>query len=197
MSRSDHEVRPTGGRGPLRTDGRLHVWRRLDLIHDGRTFLRRRGVDLRLGGVLVHRIDAPDPGLDLHDHPWPFVSIVLRGGYTEEFAETRHASRQADLAEANDRPEHGYRCSRGVSRRWGRWSIHRMPLDIAHRITDADKGTVTLVIRGRKRRRWGFYLPHGWTDWANYDYETRRPSAARSNKANENHDQGVRLGGES
>lgn len=150
------------------------LWRRLDLIGpDGEPFLRRRGLDgqrLRLGGVLLHRIDAPDPGLDLHDHPWAFLSVVLRGGYIEEWAETRHA------------------CQRWATpqvRRWRRWSIHRMPLTVAHRITAVEPGTVTLVVRGRHRRRWGFYLPGGWIDWEEYPYDERRPVAVDSNRPEE------------
>lgn len=162
MSRRDHEVRPTGGRFTDRG-----WYRRLDLIHGGRTFLRRRGLDLRWGGILVHRIDAADPGMDLHDHPWAFVSIVLRGGYTEEFCDTRLAT--GDLGE----------------RTWRRWSIHRMPLNIAHRITAVEPNTVTLVLRTRKTRRWGFYLPTGWVDWEAYDYAQRRPVSVESDRPEE------------
>lgn len=231
MGRADHEVRPTGGRGPLRTDQRRPWWRKLDLIHDGRTFLRRRGVDARLFGVLLHRIDAPDPGLDLHDHPWPFVSIVLRGGYTELVASIvpyryepgswgawlfdgepdpltgalakalppgQRAAIEASLRAKAGRLKQLGRLpheqhERGVltdfqTRRWRRWSIHRMPLDVAHRIARVEPGTVTLVLRGRKVRRWGFFMPAaegGWVDWEDYDYEARRPLRAVSNRKGE------------
>ncbi len=155
--------------------------RRLDLIHGGRTFLRRRGVEHeRLGGVLVHRIDAADPGLDLHDHPWPFITLVLRGGYTEEWASTDEAGLAAKLAA---RYPKAYRP--GVRRSWPRWSIHRMPLDVAHRIVHAQPGTITLVLRTPKRREWGFYLPTGRVLWTEYDYESRRPLTVESNRPGE------------
>lgn len=163
MSR-DHEQRP---------ETRVAWWRRLDLIGpDRRTFLRRRGIDLPRFGVYLHRIDAPDPGLDLHDHPWAFVSIILRGGYTEEWADVREAPALAAIAEEFPGGE-----TPGVPRSWGAWTAHRMPLNVAHRITAAEPGTVSLVIRGRKVRRWGFYLPSGWVDWEAYDYDARRPLA--------------------
>ena len=163
MARRDHEQRPTRDRKILGLG-----WRHLDLIHAGRTFLRRRGVEhSRLGGILLHRIDGPDPGLDLHDHPWPFLSIVLRGGYTEEA-----------LYEPGD-------SHRGTRRTWRRWSAHRMPLNVAHSIVDVQPGTVTLVLRGRKVRRWGFYLPTGWVDWAEYDYDARRPNTVISSDVDE------------
>lgn len=209
--RTDHNgdgapIRSTGGRGS--EPGQRYVfgvrWRVLDLIHDGATFLRRRGLEHdRVGGVLVHRIDGPDPGLDLHDHPWEFVSIVLRGGYTEEHA-TIIARDPGDWLYcpgcgcavcSHDEVCRWHPDCRGDglgphrARAWRRWSVHRMPLDVAHRITHAEPGTVTLVLRRPKVREWGFYLAGGWVLWKDYDYETRRPSAARSNRPGESHDQ--------
>lgn len=34
--------------------------------------------------VRVHEILSSDAGRDYHDHPWPYITIVLRGGYFEE-----------------------------------------------------------------------------------------------------------------
>ena len=52
---------------------------------DGRVYLRRwrlwRG---RFFSVCLHRFMAPDQSACAHDHPWPFVSLVLWGGYVEE-----------------------------------------------------------------------------------------------------------------
>lgn len=169
-------------------------WRRLDLRHGGVTFLRRRGIEHpRLGGLLVHWIDGPDPGLDLHDHPWSFVTLVLRGGYTEEANPIRTAARAAEVAETTDRIRTAlgipdvfpFSMTRGTVRSWPRWSIHRMGLDVAHRITDVEPGTVTLVLRRPRRRRWGFYMRHGWVDWEDYDYETRRPCSVDPSKPEE------------
>lgn len=147
-------------------------WRRLTLRHDGRSFLERRGLDLGPVGVYVHHIAGPDPGLDLHDHPWPFVSLILRGGYVEQVADTR----EPWLVRL---------------RKWHRWSVHRMPFTICHRIVQAEPGTWTLIVRGRKSRTWGFYLVDEgrWTPWDHYDYEARRPSSAESNDPTERHEQ--------
>jgi len=68
-----------------------------------------------------------------------------------------------------------------------------MPLNIAHRITAAEPGTTTLVLRLRKVRRWGFYLPHGWVDWQAYDYDARRPVSVDSNKPEEIRSAGLHI----
>ncbi len=137
--------------------------RRLTLRHAGRTFLERWGfVHDRIGGIYLHRISGPDPGLDVHDHPWSFVSIVLRGGYSEKLVE--------DVRQPIHHEIHAFHPA---------GSVHRLPLEHAHRIVHTRPGTWTIVFRGPTRRRWGFYVPEGvghlWVDWEEYDYETRRP----------------------
>jgi hypothetical protein len=158
-----------------RPSGSETFFRRLTLRHNGEVFLDRFGIGTRWFGIYVHRIVAPDPGLDLHDHPWPFVSLILRGGYAEEYADARDAARLAGFAKDPLRP--AGTGNRGRLRAWGRWSIHRMPLTIAHRIAVVQAGTWTLVLRGCKSRSWGFYLPTGYVDQRDYDYRARRPVA--------------------
>lgn len=147
--------------------------RRLTLSHDDKPFLDRWGiVHERLGGFYLHHVADADPGKDLHDHPWAFVTFILRGGYTEQTAQAREAVLLASFAERW--PD---TCTSGVERIWRRFSVHRMPLNVAHRITSAEPGTWTLVLRGPTRRMWGFFIPDGWVSFKKYDYETRRPSS--------------------
>lgn len=135
---------------------------------DGEIYLDRWGVECRLVGVYLHKMEAPDPGVDLHDHPWPFVSCVLWGGYDE--ARTRRDLAPM-LARAADRGHPYLRCV--VRRR--RWlTFGSTPLSFCHRITQLHRvPTWTLVVRGRKVRRWGFFLPAGWMDWEEYDNTVR------------------------
>lgn len=154
--------------------------RRLTLRHAGKVFLDRWGIECWWFGVFVHHIAGPDPGLDLHDHPWPFVSVILSGGYTEEVASAREAPMMAKIAERW--PE---TCHHGFVRSWRAGSVHRMPLTDAHRITAVQRGTWTLVFRGRKARSWGFYQPDGFVHWQAYDYATRRPGDVASSHPEE------------
>lgn len=156
---------------------RLRDLHRLRLVHGGRVFLDRFGVDFGRVGVYVHNLAGPDPGIDVHDHPWQFVTLIVRGGYTEEWCEARDAQEWARTGEIFDRtrPAGTARYPRGERRTWRRWSIHAMPFGVAHRITATEPGTWTVVLRGRKARPWGFFLPTGWVDQRRYPYEVRRP----------------------
>lgn len=146
------------------------LWHRLTLRRaDGRVYLDRWGLGHdRIGKVFVHRMEAPDPGFDLHDHPWWFVSLVLAGGYTEERSLVREAPLRAAIAESVGQS------GRGVvdERRAG--SVRVMRLDECHRITHLTGRTSwSLVITGPVRRRWGFFLPSGWISEPEYDETVR------------------------
>lgn len=97
--------------------------------------------------VRVHHIMAPDPGRDMHSHPWPFRTFILRGGYVEH--------RQ---------------CSRGTIRRW------RTPGDTAtmgrnevHRISALSaEGCWTLFVTWGRRGDWGFRVNGKMVDHKEY-----------------------------
>lgn len=118
-----------------------------DSDHRDRVYLRRlRVIQTPWFGMYVHWIFLPDRDRALHDHPWPFVSWVIRGGYTERV--------RTKTSEA--------------SRTWSRWSAHRMRSRDAHSIDLIEPGTVTLVLVGRRCREWGFWTSRGWVPWRQY-----------------------------
>lgn len=150
---------------------KLFRWRRMRLRrYDGAVYLDRWGVQIPwLGGIFLHRMDAADPGLDLHDHPWSFLTFVIWGGYTEERALVREAPLLASIAE--HWPD---TCTRGVveNRRPFTWRLMR--LDECHRITRLHRRRAwTLVFIGPVRRSWGFYLPSGYIGERQYDETVR------------------------
>lgn len=160
------------------TDYRRGPWRALNVSSRGDVFLRRRGIDLKWFGIYWHRLDAPDPGLDLHDHPWSAVVLVGGGSYTERSAEARAPGIERE-------------------RTYRRGQFRRLSATEIHTITAVEPGTWTLVIRGPRRAKtpvgpvdkrgaWGFYQPspegpYEWVPHTLYDYDARRPcEVARS-----------------
>jgi hypothetical protein len=75
----------------------------------------------------------------LHDHPWSFVSVILRGGYTED---------RLDKHEMRVRQRH-------------RRFVNVMRRDDAHSIVelDGDRPVWSLLFVGRRRRTWGYWRP--------------------------------------
>lgn len=122
---------------------------------DGKVFLERWGWECKWFGVFLHHMQAPDPGRDLHDHPWWFGSVILRGGYVEKRALTRDPG-----------------AWRHTMRRKGTWRVLRR--DECHTIIKLLDDTWTLVVHGPRRGTWGFYRrlannKHCWVEWHDYD----------------------------
>jgi hypothetical protein len=104
-------------------------------------------------GICLHRLDTPDRRTTLHDHPWPFVSIILRGGYTEE------------IGIRTGRDRRGLIVGRRL-RSWRTGSVHRMRRTDAHTITWLHRTpTWTLMLVGPRAPEpsWGYWDENGWS----------------------------------
>ena len=98
--------------------------------------------------LLLHHIWRPDCDRAPHDHPWWFVSLVLKGWYLE-----------------NRYNADGY-FTHQVRRR--RFSIgFRRSTDL-HDIREVSPNLWTLVLVGPKCREWGFMTNDGWVHWKDY-----------------------------
>lgn len=108
--------------------------------------------------IFVHKFLKSDPD-DVHDHPWPYFTVILKGGYWEWIP----------VFNLRGAKIHEY-C---VWRRPGsfRWAsantYHRIELD-------PEVTCWTLFMPGRKRREWGFLVKNQWVQWQ--DYLTQRQS---------------------
>lgn len=161
------------------TSRRRGIFRALDLFRsDGQSYLSRRGLQTRFGNVYLHRLDVEDPGEDLHDHPWAFVSIILRGGYTELVMDRADAPAAARIARRF--PD---TCQRGYPRTWRPFTVHTVRLEECHRIVAMPKRTWTLCVTGPRRRVWGFLTPDGWVSHEAYDHPTLRALDVRDGRA--------------
>lgn len=100
-------------------------------------------VRTRWFGVYLHVIRRPDWARCEHDHPWSFLTIILRGGYEEETGGRSFVRRPGYV---------GYR-----------------PRGFEHRITRLLRGpAITLVFRGRNHEEWGFRTTKGLISWREY-----------------------------
>lgn len=107
--------------------------------------------------ICLHWLNKPDPEPYLHDHPVSFLSIILRGGYTEKRfigegpAELMtHTMFNLVVAHQDDR----------------------------HTIVEVLPRTLTLAIMGPKTREWGFHSEDGWILWKDY-YTAQRAEKAK------------------
>lgn len=136
-------------RGPSHRPGlasRLvdRTFRREDMTGDGvcPVYLTRwtlaRG---RRWAVYLHHFVRSDWSQDLHDHPKAFMSIGLRGGYTEH---TPTGSREWRAPWVRRFP-----------------AVHRHTLEVA-------EGAWTIAVVGSTVRAWGFWMGGTWIPWKIY-----------------------------
>ena len=91
--------------------------------------------------VYLHQFMGPDPGDDMHDHPWWNMTIKLRGDYVET--------------------------GNGARRMLDERVILRRPTS-AHKIVDIDAPCWTLFITGPIVRDWGFWVDGEWVKHTTY-----------------------------
>lgn len=96
--------------------------------------------------IFIHKFLKGDPD-DVHDHPWPYATLVLKGGYYEwtpnfdstgsKIGETRHWRRPGHFRICNSLSYHRIELKQGVTA----W---------------------TLFMPGPKNRDWGFLVNNRW-----------------------------------
>lgn len=123
------------------------------MLYMRRWLLRRKPEGV---SVYLHVFFRSDGGREIHDHPWPFVSLILWRGYleiTQEYTE--------------DGPPCYVR--RPIRRKWPGMVLVR-PARWRHRVElVGNKPAVTLVFAGKRCRDWGFYSAEGdFTQWEQY-----------------------------
>lgn len=119
--------------------------------------------------IVIHKILQSDYDC-LHDHPWNFISIILKGGYWEG---TSPEQRLSKLECEHFKKTYG---ENGMYYRWyDRFSILFRKATWKHRLKLKQLGherfmpCTTLVIMFKRKREWGFFTKSGWVHWSKYN----------------------------
>ena len=95
--------------------------------------------------VFIHKFLKSDPD-DVHDHPWPYATLILKGGYWEWVPQfTSDGKKIGEIAKWRA-PGHFRIC--------GANSFHRIELDPTVECW-------TLFMPGPQKREWGFLVRDG------------------------------------
>lgn len=144
-----------------------HIYGRDGLLYMERFWIVRERKWLPFA-IRVHHIVRSDADRALHDHPWCFMSIILRGGYFEVLPLRKH--------------QHPMWDDRSMAQWWrrpGSVIFHRATTRHRVSLTDAitggtvyelqgHRGAWTLVVTGRRTRTWGFHTAKGFVEWWKY-----------------------------
>lgn len=96
--------------------------------------------------VFLHKFHKGDPD-DVHDHPWPYATLILKGGYWEWIPQfDKDGKKFGEIAHWRG-PGHFRLC--------GANSYHRIELD-------PEVTAWTLFMPGPQKREWGFLVNNKW-----------------------------------
>ena len=107
--------------------------------------------------IFLHKFHKGDPG-DVHNHPWPYFTLILKGGYYEWIPQFYDDGTMSCEVRKWRGPGHFRLCSAN--------SYHRIELK---------EGVIpwTLFMPGPQKQEWGFLVKNKWTHNENY-LETRK-----------------------
>ena len=107
--------------------------------------------------LFLHKFHKGDPG-DVHDHPWPYATLILAGGYYEYTPNFEHGQMVSETKHWRG-PGHFRFCS----------------ADSYHRIELVPGVTAwTLFVPGPQQQEWGFLVDNKWIHNDNYLEERRQ-----------------------
>lgn len=109
--------------------------------------------------VMFHVFHRSDADVELHDHPWSFLTIILKGGYTEvrPIAAFRSMLKYERDGWQFTHPSVIERaiCRPGMVLWRPHWWAHRVELERGQK-------SYSLVFAGPFVRSWGFFTADGW-----------------------------------
>jgi len=107
--------------------------------------------------VFLHKFLKGDPD-DVHDHPWPYATLILKGGYYEWTPNFNSVGLKISETRYWRSPGHFRICSPN--------SYHR--IELKEGVT-----AWTLFMPGPQKREWGFLVNNKWIPNGNYLQERK------------------------
>lgn len=130
-------------------------------------FMKRWVLQTRFGSIRLHHWMGSDDLRNQHDHPWSFLTIVLKGGYDDlstEQIDCPACDSQSFLRLAGDCQDCG---NSGVidTLKTSRMSAGRVQYRHAHHrhsVKVDPGGCWTLIFTSADQRKWGYWVGKFW-----------------------------------
>ncbi len=109
-------------------------------------------------GIYLHKWNKPDPRPTPHNHPWPFISFILKGHYTER---------------------RSFIDGKSVEERAVNW-INIIKRTDFHAVTKAKPGTISLMFVGRTHEDWGYSTDGGYVNFDKHPHSEEFKKALKA-----------------
>ena len=118
----------------------------------------------RFFNIYLHKFFSSDEDRALHDHPWPSMSIMLKG----------------------EVKEHQFNKVRLIPRFFPVFRRARF----AHRLELMQGPALTVFITGPRVRKWGFHCPNDWRVWWKFTDSAGTGVGVGCGELNDDYDKG-------
>lgn len=116
--------------------------------------------------ILFHKFLISDDDC-LHDHPWPFITVLLWGGYYE-WSEVKDPNKPISIKNLV-LTKWGYNDKVHLKRRYKAGSILYRPAEYKHRVELIQgKNAYSMVLTTKPVRKWGFWPKIGFVPHKEY-----------------------------
>lgn len=145
-----------------------------------------KGILSRWLTARIHVIKLSDADRHLHDHPWPYTTIILKGGYTEiTHWDTMGEAEAWAIKEGHQGGMLWNDEMQKIELRimYEAGSVLCRPAGFLHRlIVSPGASATTLFIMGAYQNKWGFQTPEGkvyWRDYLDQEDVTKRAAVIK------------------
>lgn len=127
-------------------------------------YLKRWVFNFGLFAIRLHRWYSSDDPRYMHDHPWGFWTLVLKGGYYDVTKCDKCNGTGKDYLDHSDHYINGFgNCGNcgGTSKLYEKLtkgSFKYRPPNHLHTVQTLPGGATTLIFNGPHRRKWGFWV---------------------------------------
>ncbi len=123
-------------------------------------FRRWRLLETPWLNIYIHGIYKEDEEAHLHDHPWNYLSIILRGYFSE---------RTLNYEVITDQKQKEWKRRKIEETVVGPSSFVFRKAETFHKIQKLhSKSVYTLFFTGKRKREWGYDVDGRWIDHATY-----------------------------
>lgn len=124
--------------------------------------------------ILFHKFLISDDDC-LHDHPWPFITVLLWGGYYEWSVLEQQTTKSLLKTRNLILTKRGYNEETHLKRHYKAGSILYRPAKYRHRVELIQgKNAYSMVITKKPTRGWGFWTKMGYIPHKDYTTSQQR-----------------------
>lgn len=119
-------------------------------------------INTRWFSIRIHKFISSDHNC-LHDHPWNFLTLILKGGYYEKMENRTEWRKPGTILFRRAEHKHSVQLKTKIGNSSSDWDNEKQVWNL--RFEHLYIPSYSLFISLNTRRKWGFWSKLKWTEW--------------------------------